>query len=102
MEMSEGFIITPLKKKEFIDLTMINDPSQKVLNMEKDLEKCASFQLKNPEPKCEVTSAKYRAVGNKHFHKKRFVDALKSYNKSLCYSQEGHVNSALAYASKHN
>lgn len=54
----------------------------------------------NQKLKSDQLANKYRCEGNIFFHQRRFIDALLSYNKSLCYTHPGTEPAALCYANR--
>lgn len=47
-----------------------------------------------------ATAKSHREMGNKHFAKKRFIEAMECYNKSLCFAENGSKELGLAYANR--
>lgn len=51
------------------------------------------------DKKCDLTAEKWRSDGNVHFRDGEYLEALISYNKCLCYAEDGAMAS-LAYANR--
>ena len=49
--------------------------------------------------KCNKTAIQYRDLGNMHYTKRDFYNALHCYNKSLCFAEENSENVGLAFGS---
>lgn len=84
-------------KKEnavFIDLFALNGEAQLLANSRR-LRGKPQKPIKNDEE-----SLQKRKEGNKYFGLGRWVDALESYNESLCLAKKGSENISLAYANR--
>lgn len=88
----------------YVDLFDENDVPESLQNEFDIFDKIKTKVIANQEyhflAKDNKKSLAFRALGNDFFSKKNFTEAMKLYNKSLCFAENGTENISLAYANR--
>ncbi|CRL05940.1 CLUMA_CG019079, isoform A [Clunio marinus] len=85
--------------KEFLKIT---ENAERMKFVEKLLieYRLMAEDMKVKSCKSNATSELHRKKGNEFYTEKKFLDAMESYNKSLCFAESGSDNIGIAYANR--